>query len=132
MATDAYTLEPITSKAAEESRVLSEAVSRAAANWGLSDAELGRILGISRTSALRLGTGKFQLRRGKAEFELGQHFVRAFRSLDSIMGSDDAASVAWLKSHNVDLNGRPIDLMQQSISGLFRVADYIDGYRGKV
>lgn len=111
--------------------MLSEAVSRAAANWNLTDADLGRIVGISRTSAMRLSTGEFQLRRGKPEFELGQYFVRIFRSLDSIMGSDDEASISWLKSHNLDLQGRPLDMMR-SIGGLVRVADYIDGFRARV
>jgi len=115
----------------QESRVLSEAVSRAAANWKLTDEDLGRILGISRTSALRLRNGSFKLKRGNTEFELGQYFVRVFRSLDSIMGSDDAASISWLKSPNLDLGGRPADMMQ-TITGLFRVADYIDGFRARV
>lgn len=115
-----------------ESRVLGEAVSRAAKFWKLSDQVLGNIIGISRTSALRLHDGDFKLKRGDPSFELGQYFVRVFRSLDSIMGSDDAASISWLKSPNLDLGGRPIDLMQGSITGLFRVADYLDGYRGRV
>jgi len=129
---NASTLEPTTKTAERESAVLGEAVTRAADNWGLSDAQLGRIIGISRTSALRLrGDGSFKLRRGYPEFELGQYFVRVFRSLDSIMGSDDAASISWLKSHNLDLDGRPVDMIQ-SIGGLVRVADYIDGFRARV
>lgn len=127
----AGTLERATDARERESRVLGEAVSRAAANWKLRDEVLGRILGISRTSALRLRSGQFKLRRGEKPFELGQYFVRVFRSLDAVMGSDDAASVSWLKSENLDLAGRPVDLMQ-SITGLLRVADYLDGYRAKV
>lgn len=132
MPINAGTLERTTAAAARESRVLSQAVAHAAANWRLSDADLGRILGISRVSALRLETGEFQLKRGKTEFELGQYFVRLFRSLDAIMGSDDEASISWLRSHNLDLDERPLDLMRSSITGLIRVADYVDGYRGKV
>jgi len=127
----ARTLERTDATKEVEGRVLSEAVARAATNWKLTDEDLGRILGISRTSALRLRRGSFKLKRGNTEFELGQYLVRVFRSLDSIMGSDDAASISWLKSHNLDLGGRPAELMQ-SITGLFRVADYIDGYRAKV
>lgn len=128
----AGTLERTTAANERESRVLGEAVSRAAENWKLKDEELGHILGISRTSALRLRNGEFKLKRGDTAFELGQYFVRVFRSLDSVMGSDDAASISWLKSPNLDLAARPLDLMQSSITGLFRVADYIDGYRAKV
>ena len=126
------TLEPTDRASERDSRILGEAVSRAAKYWKLSDQTLGNIIGISRTSALRLHDGDFKLKRGEKSFELGQYFVRIFRSLDAIMGSDDAASISWLKSPNLDLGGRPIDLMQGSITGLFRVADYVDGYRGKV
>lgn len=128
----AETLERTSVTQEQESRVLGEAVARAAANWRLNDADLGRILGISRSSAMRLRNGTFKLRRGGTEFELGQYFVRIFRSLDSIMGSDDEASISWLKSHNLDLGDRPLDLMRSSITGLMRVADYIDGFRAKV
>lgn len=132
MSVDASTLDRTAATQARESRVLSEAVARAASNWKLTDEELGRILGISRTSALRLRRdGSFKLKRGDTAFELGQYFVRVFRSLDSVMGSDDAASISWLNSHNLDLDGHPLKLMQ-SITGLFRVADYIDGYRARV
>ena len=126
------TLRRTNSASERESRVLGEAVSRAASYWKLSDQTLGNIIGISRTSAFRLHDGDFKLKRGEKSFELGQYFVRIFRSLDAIMGSDDAASISWLKSPNLDLGGRPIDLMQESITGLFRVADYVDGYRGRV
>src|SRR5688500_18536510 len=99
----AETIERTTPTQAQESRVLGAAVARAAENWNLTDADLGRILGISRTSALRLRNGTFKLKRGETEFELGQNFVRVFRSLDSIMGSDDEASMSWLQAHNLDL-----------------------------
>ena len=127
----ADTLEVATATKERESRVLGDAVSRAAANWDLSNDDLRRILGISISSARRLREGTFKLKRGEPQFELGQYFVRVFRSLDSMMGSDDAASVSWLNAYNLDLEARPLEMMQ-SITGLFRVADYIDGFRAKV
>jgi|SRR5689334_3594692 len=128
----AETIKRDTAAKEQDSRILGEAVSRAATYWKLSDQVLGNIIGISRTSALRLRDGEFKLKQGEPPFELGQYFVRIFRSLDSIMGSDDAASISWLKSDNLDLGAPPLYLMQESIRGLFRVADYVDGYRGKV
>lgn len=127
----ANTLERASSTRATEARVLSEAVARIASNWKLTNEELGRIIGISTTSAQRLKKGDLTLERGKKDFELGQYLLRLFRSLDSIMGSDDAASISWLKSHNRDLESRPLELLF-TISGLVRVADYVDGYRAKV
>lgn len=128
---EAGTLDRVSSTRADEARVLSEAVGKIASNWKLTNEELGRIIGISTTSAQRLKKGALKLERGKKDFELAQYLLRLFRSLDSIMGSDDGASISWLKSHNRDLEAAPLELLF-TISGLVRVADYVDGYRAKV
>jgi len=128
---DANTLERHAASRTDEERVLSDAVAKIAGNWKLTNEELGRIIGISTTSAQRLKKGALKLERGKKDFELGQYLLRLFRSLDSIMGSDDAASISWLKAHNRDLQSSPLELLF-TISGLIRVADYVDGYRAKV
>jgi hypothetical protein len=114
-----------------ETAVLSKAVTNAARLWSLSNEMLGKIIGVSGPTASRLRSGSWQLERGTKPFELAQYFVRLFRSLDSLMGSDDLASISWLKSRNVDLDGRPIDLIL-TIRGLFEVADYIDDFRARV
>ena len=111
--------------------VLSKAVSNAARLWELSNDRLGKIIGVSAPTASRLRAGAWHLERGTKSFELGQYFIRVFRSLDSLMGSDDKASISWLKAHNTDLDGRPIDLML-TIRGLFEVADYVDDFRARV
>jgi uncharacterized protein (DUF2384 family) len=114
-----------------ESAVLSKAVSNAARLWSLSNETLGKIIGVSGPTASRLRTGSWQLERGTKPFELAQYFVRLFRSLDALTGSDDKASVSWLKTRNSDLDGRPIDLIV-TIRGLFDVADYVDDFRARV
>ena len=114
-----------------EEAVLSKAVSNAARLWGLSNDVLGKIIGVSAPTASRLRSGSWQLERGTKPFELAQYFVRLFRSLDSLMGSDDQASTSWLKSPNSDLDGRPIDLIL-TIRGLLDVADYLDDFRARV
>ncbi|NIJ36129.1 hypothetical protein FHR22_000778 [Sphingopyxis panaciterrae] len=116
---------------ADESRILSEAVVRVAACWRLTNEQLGAILGLSAATISRLRAGSVQLDRSGKEFELGQYLVRLFRSLDALMGSDDTASVSWLKTANLDLGGRPIDLVR-SIRGLGDVTDYVDDYRAQV
>lgn len=116
---------------ADQSRILSEAVVRAAACWRLTNEQLGAILGLSPATASRLRSGSVQLDRSGKEFELGQYLIRLFRSLDALMGSDDAASISWLKTANLDLGGRPIDLVR-SIRGLGDVVDYVDDYRAQV
>lgn len=115
----------------DEARVLSEAVSRAAGCWTITNEQLGAILGLSPATASRLRNGSFQLERPSKAFELGQLFIRLFRSLDALMGSDDAASRSWLRTDNLDLAGRPIDLIR-SIRGLADVSDYVDDFRARV
>jgi len=114
-----------------ENRVLTDAVSRIASCWKLTNEQLGAVLGISSATASRLRTGGFELDRSSKAFELGQYMVRLFRSLDALMGSDDAASMSWLRSPNLDLEGRPIDLIR-SIRGLDAVTNYVDDYRAQV
>ena len=115
----------------DENRVLTAAVSRVAACWKLTNEQLGLVLGISAATASRLRSSSYQLQRPDKAFELGQYLVRLFRSLDALMGSDDAAALSWLKAENLDLGGRPIDLIR-TIRGLGDVADYVDDYRARV
>ncbi|MFL6768273.1 MAG: antitoxin Xre/MbcA/ParS toxin-binding domain-containing protein [Sphingomicrobium sp.] len=114
-----------------EATVLSKAVGNAAKLWGLSNETLGKVIGVSGPTASRLRAGSWQLERGTKPFELSQYFVRLFRSLDSLMGSDDKASISWLKTKNTDLDGRPVDLIL-TIRGLTEVTNYIDDFRAQV
>lgn len=116
---------------ADENRVLSQAVSRVAACWKLTNEQLGAVLGLSPATASRLRSGGYELDRSTKAFELGQYLVRLFRSLDALMGSDDRASLSWLRAANLDLGGRPVDLIR-TISGLNAVANYVDDYRARV
>ncbi|MGL3820510.1 antitoxin Xre/MbcA/ParS toxin-binding domain-containing protein [Sphingopyxis sp. R3-92] len=116
---------------ADQNRILSEAVVRVAGCWQLTNEQLGAILGLSPATASRLRSGGFQLDRSGKSFELGQYLIRLFRSLDALMGSDDRAAISWLKTANLDLGGRPIDLIR-SIRGLGDVTDYVDDYRAQV
>ncbi len=115
----------------DQGRVLTEAVARVAECWRLTNAQLGAVLGLSPATASRLRTGGFRLDRASKAFELGQYLVRLFRGLDALMGSDDAASAAWLRTANLDLDGRPIDLIR-TVRGLSDVADYVDDHRARV
>ncbi|RIA43898.1 RNA polymerase RpoN-/SigL-like sigma 54 subunit [Hephaestia caeni] len=118
-------------RTADENRVLSEAVARVARCWKLTNEQLGAILGLSSATVSRLHAGGFRLNRSNKAFELGQYLVRLFRSLDSLMGSDDAAAISWLRTANLDLGARPVDLIR-TIRGLSDVADYVDDYRARV
>ena len=111
--------------------VVSKAVAMAAELWKLTNETLGAIIGVSASTASRLRTGAWQFEPNTKPFELAQFFVRLFRSLDALMGSDDEAAASWLERKNVDLDGRPLDLIR-TVKGLTEVANYVDDFRARV
>src|SRR6185369_11304251 len=80
----------------DEERVLTTAVCRAANLWFLTNAALGKIIGVSSPTASRLRSGQKTLAKGTKAFELSQYFVRLFRSLDALTGSDDVVVASGL------------------------------------
>lgn len=112
-------------------RVLSEAIARIADLWGMSNARLGAIIGLSGPTVSRLRSGAYSLEPGSKSFELSQHLLRLFRSLDSWLGQDDDAARSWLQTHNLDLQAAPIELIG-SIRGLLNTGDYVDALRARV
>jgi hypothetical protein len=111
--------------------VLSKAVAKAADLWKLTNEALGEIVGVSASTASRLRSGAWQLEPKTKPFELAQYFVRLFRSLDALTGSDDEAAASWLDAKNVDLDGRPIEMIR-TVKGLTEVANYVDDFRARV
>jgi uncharacterized protein (DUF2384 family) len=112
------------------SEVLAKAVAAAAARLDVSQAELGRIIGISKASVSRMVQARFALDPASKPGELALLFVRLFRSLDSIVGTD-AAARRWLGSHNQALNGRPAELIRTT-EGLVHVLGYLDAQRARI
>ena len=119
-----------TTRKPEASAVLSKAVARAAERLDISRSLLAKVLGLSPATITRLYGGEYQLDQNRKEWEFALLFVRAFRSLDSIVG-DEATARKWLNSDNRGLNGRPIELIR-STEGLVRVVQYLDASRGLV
>ena len=111
--------------------VLTKAALRAAERMGVSNKVIARIVGLSEASVSRMGTGAYTLAPGDKAFELAVLFVRLFRSLDAIVGSDDAAAQAWLRSDNRALGGVPVDLIREP-AGLVRTVDYLDAARARI
>jgi uncharacterized protein (DUF2384 family) len=114
-----------------DDKLLTSAISKIAAYWGLSNVKLSSVLGLSEATISRLRSGKTFLDPASKSFEAGQFLLRLFRSLDALMGSDDDAAKSWLTSHNLDLEARPIDLID-SFKGLLTVCDYVDAHRARV
>lgn len=114
----------------EAAAVLSKAVTRAAERLDISRSLLAKILGLSPATVTRLYSGDYLLDQRRKEWEFALLFVRAFRSLDSIVG-DEISARKWLNSENRGLNGRPIELIC-NVQGLVRVVQYLDASRGLV
>ncbi len=116
--------------ASAERAVLSKAVIRVAGLMEISQGLVADTLGVSRPTASRLFGGKYLLDPARKEWEMGALLVRVFRSLNSIVGSDDKAR-DWLNSPNLALGKRPIELLP-SAEGLVRVLHYLDTARGRI
>ena len=114
-----------------DSKVLTTAITRIAEFWGLTNAKLGAVLGLSQATVSRLRSGRSELDPASKSFEAGQFLLRLFRSLDALLGSDDMAARTWLATPNLDLEARPLDLID-SFKGLMTVCDYVDAHRARV
>ena len=117
--------------APDAAAVLSRATVRAARFLALPQAELADVIGVSAATLSRLANGQRQLEPGSKPWQLAALFVRLFRALDAIVGSDDAAAQAWLRSENSALGGVPLDLIRDP-AGLVRTVDYLDAARARI
>lgn len=121
----------IAKSADDRASALSSAVTRIADFWGLSNAKLGAVLGLSAATVSRLRAGSTVLDPASKSFEAGQFLLRLFRGLDALLGSDDAAARHWLGTPNLDLGGKPIERID-TMRGLIELCDYVDFYRARV
>ena len=117
--------------APDSGAVLSRATVRAARFLALPQGELAEVIGVSSATLSRLANGQRQLEPGSKPWQLAALFVRLFRSLDAIVGSDDAAARAWLRSENGALGGVPLALIREP-AGLVRTVDYLDAARARI
>jgi hypothetical protein len=114
-----------------EAEIVTNAAVRAAKNLGISNKILAAILGLSEPSISRMGSQTFVVGRGEKPFELAVLLIRLYRSLDAIVGGDDAVARHWLKNENSALQGTPMHLIQ-TIVGLTDVIAYLDARRAIV
>ncbi len=112
-------------------RVLTGAVLRAAALLELNQARVAEILGLSAATISRMANGSYALDANKKEWELAALFVRLFRSLDSLVGSNDETARAWLNGENRGLGDKPVNLIR-SAEGLVRAVHYLDAARSRI
>jgi len=122
---------PRPSSAPDKAVVVTRATLRAATQLGLSNKALAAVIGLSEATISRMRSGEYTLQPSQKPFELAVMFVRLYRSLDALVGGDDAVAGSWLKNRNTALNGEPIALIQ-TVPGLMNVIQYLDARRAVV
>jgi hypothetical protein len=115
----------------DAARVLSRAMLRAADVLEVPRAQLADVIGVSAPTVSRIASGQKTLDPDSKPWQLAALFVRLFRSLDAIVGSDDEAARAWLRGENLALGGVPIELIDDP-AGLVRTVDYLDAARARI
>ena len=109
----------------DQGTVLTKAVLRAAAKLDVSQAALAAILGVSEATVSRMKKGDYVLPADSKAFELAVLFVRLFRSLDEMVGGDEAVARAWLANPNLALDAKPVEKIR-TVPGLMDVITYLD------
>jgi Protein of unknown function (DUF2384) len=111
-----------------DAAVVTRAVLKAAEQLKLTNKVLANIIGVSEATVSRMRAGRYALRRGQKPFELAILFGRFHLSLDAIVGGDQTAASAWLKSRNTALGAEPVGLIQ-TVPGLMDAIHYLDARR---
>jgi len=115
----------------DPARTLTKAVLRAADILDVPQRTLADIIGVSASTVSRAANGGAPVDPDSKAGELAKLWVRVFRSLDAIVGSNDAAARAWLTSPNAAFGGeKPIDRLR-SAEGLIHVLHYLDTARAR-
>ena len=110
--------------------VLAKALLNAREQLGLTQQELGAIVGVHRTAISRWQESG-GLRADSKTGELALLLIRIYRSLFALFGGDLADMGHFLRTANHHLNGVPLELMEL-VQGLVRVAEYLAAIRGKI
>jgi hypothetical protein len=110
--------------------VLSRATLAAAERLGVRSRQLAQVIGSSEASVSRLRSGR-ALEAESKEGELALLFLRLYRSLDALVGGDDAKARLWLHAANDHLGGVPSERIR-TVEGLVDVVQYLDAMRGRL
>ena len=106
-------------------RVLALALVNAGKELGLTQADVGAVIGRDRT-ALSRG----QLDPASKSGELALLLIRAYRALFALVGGDRVAMRHWMRAENLHTGGVPFEQIR-SVQGLSRVVEYLDAIRGR-
>ncbi|MEO8560011.1 MAG: MbcA/ParS/Xre antitoxin family protein [Rhodospirillales bacterium] len=112
----------------DNAAIVGKAALRAASQLKLTNKVFANVVGLSEATVSRLRAGEYQLQPKQKPFELALLLVRLYRSLDAIVGGDDAVAASWLTNRNTLLGEPPLHLIQ-TVPGLMNVIQYLDARR---
>jgi Protein of unknown function (DUF2384) len=110
---------------ADANLVLAKALANAGRELGLTQADVGVVIGRDRTALSRAAIAP-----DSKSGELALLLIRAYRALFVLVGGEAAQMRHWMHTDNRHLGGVPAELMR-SVQGLIRVVEYLDAIRGK-
>ncbi|OYW33197.1 MAG: XRE family transcriptional regulator [Methyloversatilis sp. 12-65-5] len=110
----------------DRSSVLAEALANAGRALGMTQTDLGQVIGKDR-SAISRG----QIEPASKAGELALLLIRIYRALFVLVGGDAAAMQHWMHTANHHIGGVPLEQVR-TIQGLIQVLEYLDAMRGKI
>ncbi|HSH29904.1 MAG TPA: MbcA/ParS/Xre antitoxin family protein [Thiohalobacter sp.] len=114
-----------TARQPDPATTLSKALLNAGRALGLTQDDLGAIVGRDRTS-LRRG-----LDPATKPGELALLLIRAYRGLYALVGGREEDIRHWMHTGNLHTGGIPAE-QAKSVAGLVGLVEYLDAIRGKV
>jgi len=112
--------------AIQPSAVLGRALVKAGKELGLTQADLGMVVGRDRTAISRQS-----LEPTSKSGELALLVIRAYRALYVLVGGDGRQMKHWMHTSNRHVGGVPAELIR-TVQGLNRVVEYLDAIRGRL
>ncbi|MEH6824001.1 MAG: antitoxin Xre-like helix-turn-helix domain-containing protein [Motiliproteus sp.] len=114
----------------DPSHVLAKALFNVSEQLGLTMTELGKVIGMHRTSLGRI-RNSMTLDPDSKQGELALMLIRAARALYALSGGDKEWIVHFMRSNNRLTGGVPAEQIQK-VQGLAHVVQFLDAIRGKV
>lgn len=108
----------------ERKAILAKAFLNAGKALGLSQTDLGRVIGKDRTSIAR------GIDPESKSGELALLLIRCHRDLYALVGGRPDDILHWMHTDNLHTGGVPAQQVQ-TLQGLSRVLQYLDAIRGK-
>ncbi|MCU7904330.1 MAG: MbcA/ParS/Xre antitoxin family protein [Candidatus Thiodiazotropha sp. (ex Epidulcina cf. delphinae)] len=115
----------LTAYKTDSSQTLAKALLNAGKTLGLTQSEIGLVIGRDRSALHRKGLDP----RSKSG-ELALLLIRLYRSLYALLGGGAEDLRHWMKTMNRHTGGVPADQVK-TVQGLLRVVEYLDAIRGK-